>query len=657
MGPRTYFPGLWSRGAVPLPIGGASTEESGNLPDSGWHMTDLASNQRIGTEVRPDAVPSGVAAVIAEHTNEFHSLGDTDNRLVWVSDSVQAVLGYQASDFLLHVAVSIIHPEDYPRTATAFHELVNEPNGRRRVQYRVRHSDGTWRWVETVMTNLLDRAGVNGVVSTTRDVTSRVMAKRRLAQSERRLRSIVSSAGDVVAILDSVRKVDYVTPTVAALLKRSTAAVKHDWTSFVHADDLTALDALFESALRHSGITQGPIDLRMLRSDGEWLTLEALITDYQADPIVRGVVLNARDVTSRRRIEAERSRNQNMFNALVEMAPVGIFLADSSGDWNYANAKISSEFGVEPAALLGKGWMQLFDAADVVRLKSELARWDGRGRYITELFTRHSPDTREVKVTISRPESAGMVGTIEDVTSRRELDEMLIDGAALGSLAGAVGSAAHDIHNLLSSIGFQLGLLDAAEEVDRVSAANEAIDRACDITEDLMAMSRPSRGRVAAIDLGPMITSLADMLGVLVEHQADLVVEHPGDGIFVSADRTGLERVITNLVVNARDAVEPRGRITIAVSEVDLDDESAPTGGSAGPHVAIAVADDGCGIPESVIGRIFEPYFTTKADGNGIGLAASRRNVRTWGGDIRISSVERKGTRVTILLPSGSNLD
>jgi len=598
----------------------------------------------------------GIAAAIEQHTNEFHSLIDLDNRLAWVSDSVRYVLGYAVPDFLSRPAVSIIHPEDHSRAIDAIVNLIAESGGSRKVQYRVRHMDGTWRWVETAMTNLLDRPDVNGIVSTTRDVTSRVMAKRRLSQSERQLRSIVSSAGDVVAILDSDRKVQYVTPTAAALLKRSTAAVRFDWISFVHPDDLAPLDELFRSALRNPGSTKGPIDLRMSRSDGEWLTLETLITDFQADPIVRGVVLNARDVTSRRLIEAERAHNQTMFNALVELAPVGIFLADREGDWNYANAKISSEFGVESADLLGKGWTQLFDAADVVRLRSELARWNGEGRYVTELRTRHSPDAREVRVTISRPESAGMVGTIEDVTNRRELDEMLIDGAALGSLAGVVGGAAHDIHNLLSSIGFQLGLLDSAEESERVAAANEAIDRACDITEDLMAMSRPTRARVASIDVGPMVNGLADMLSVLVEHQADLVVERAGDGLVALADRTGLERVITNLVVNARDALEPRGRITIAATEVGLDDESAPGGGSPGRYVAIVVGDNGCGIPESVIGRIFEPYFTTKADGNGIGLAASRRNVRGWGGDIRVSSVEHKGTEVTVLLPAGSSL-
>ncbi len=619
-------------------------------------MANLDSHHTMNDEFQTDGIPARIAKAVSKHTSEFHTLSDASQRLVWVSDSVVGVIGYQPSDFLIRLPVSIIHPDDYRRAATAIRQLSEEPGGRRRVQYRIRHADGTWRWVETAMTNLTDEPGIGGIVSTSRDVTSRVMAKRRLSQSERRLRSIVSSAGDIVAILDSSRKIDYVTPTVAGVLKRSAAAVMADWESFIHPDDIAALEELFASALRNAGATQGPIDLRMERSDGEWLTLETLITDYRADPIIRGVVLNARDVTNKRRIEAERLRNQTMFNALVEMAPIGIFLADRSGEWTYANAKISSEFNVESSSLLGKGWTQLFDAADVVRFRSELARWDGVGRYVTELTTRSSPDAREVKVTISRPEASGMVGTIEDVTSRRELDEMLIDGAALGSLAGVVGGAAHDIHNLLSSIGFQLGLLDSVDEADRVAAANEAIDRACDITEDLMAMSRPSRGRVSSVEMGPMIAGLADMLGVLVEHQADLVVESRGDEVFALADRTGLERVITNLVVNARDAVEPRGRIVITVNEIECDAVDAPPGIAPGDYVTIAVRDNGCGIPAAVIDRVFEPYFTTKSDGNGIGLAASRRNVRTWGGDITVESSERKGTTMTVWLRSGSNL-
>ncbi len=629
-------------------------------------MSDLVSNQRVATETQAEAwlsnAPAAVLSATVEHAGEFHALLNSELRPVWASDSVHTVLGYTPNIFLARPTITLIHPDEQQSYFAQLHDLVNDLGGRRRVEYRMRHADGSWRWFETLMTNLLDRPDVEGLIATTRDITGRMLAKDRLAISERRLRSIVASAGDMVVVVDTDRKVDYVTPNVATLLKRSTAAVRDHWPSFLHPDDLSVLDSHYQAALHDSGITQGPFDLRALCSDGSWLVVEAMITDYEADPVVRGVVIKARDVTARRRVEEEQSRDQVTFNSLVEMAPVGIFLADARGDWTYANARAAKEFGVDSRALLGKGWSHRIDAADVVRLRSELARWDGKGRYVTELRTRNSPDARELKITISRPESAGIVGTIEDVTRRRDLDEMLIDGAALGSLTEVVGGAAHDIHNLLSSIGFQLGLLDQPETLDqpeaveRVVAATAAVDRACDITEDLMAMSRPTRATIGVIEVGPLVESVAEMLGVLVEHQADLVVDNRGDGLTAIADRSGLERVITNLVVNALDAVEPRGRIAVGVSEVKFDAESAPNNGPAGYYVAIEVADDGCGIPDSAMGRVFEPYFTTKAAGNGIGLSASRRNVRAWGGDIVAESTERIGTTVTVLLPAESTI-
>lgn len=609
-------------------------------------------------QVRIDPVVVSPAAIIAaalDHASEFHQLTDAHGELMWVSPAVRAVLGYSQDEFMSIPDWSLVHPDDVERVRRINAELALDAESRRRVRYRARHADDSWRWVEAVVSNMLSRAGVEGIVTTIRDITSQVVAKRRLSQSERRLRSIVSSAGDVIVILDEMGSIEYITPTVATLLQRSAALMQDDWVRYVHPDDLESMGEVFRKALDDPGVTKGPTDLRMLRGDGEWLMFEALFTDYRTDPIVRGIVLNARDVTERRRAEASERANQTLFNALVEMAPVGIFLADADGEWTYANARISSDFEVEASELLGTGWRQLFDAADVVRLHSELARWDGQGRYVTELRTRRSPNVRELRLTLSRPKSVdgelGAVGTLEDVTSRRGLDEMLLDGAALGSVAGVVGSAAHDLHNLLASIGFQLGLLALpADEGERVSAANEAIDRACDITEDLMAMSRPSRSRVAALDVGDVIEGLSDMLRVVVEHAADLDFSADLDGLVAAADRSGLERVVTNLVVNARDAVEPRGKIAVSVSRAEMGDDR-PENLEAGSYVAIAVTDNGCGIPDMFLNRMFEPYFTTKEDGNGIGLAASRRTIRGWGGDIGVDSTEGSGTTMTVYLP------
>lgn len=610
-------------------------------------MTDLSSKT-----VDVAGGPASTAAInraALEQASEFCTLSDSNGDVLWVSPAVTAVLGYNPDEFLAASAWSLVHHDDIERVRSVSADLVEDVGGRRRVQYRARHADDSWRWIEAVSSNLLDRRGVEGIVTTLRDVTSRVMAKRRLSQSERRLRSIVSSAGDVIAILDERGSVDYITPTVATLLQRSATVMQEDWISYVHPEDLDDMLSLFGTALEDPGITKGPIDMRLLRGDGEWLTVETLFTDYRTDPIVRGIVLNARDVTGRRRIEVSERSSQKIFNALVEMAPVGIFLTDASGEWTYVNARIAADFDTTPGALLGTGWMKLFDAADVVRLRSELARWDGQGRYVTEIRTRTSPDARELRLTLSRPqadeEQLGAVGTLEDVTSRRGLEEMLLDGAALGSVAGVVGSAAHDLHNLLASIGFQLGVLDLPND-----AANEAIDRACDITEDLMAMSRPSRNRVGPVEVGDVIAGLADMLRVLVEHQADLAFIDSSDGRLSAADRSGLERVVTNLVVNARDAVEPRGKIAVEVAVVDVADGDQEAL-SAGLHVAISVVDNGCGVADVFRARMFEPYFTTKEDGNGIGLAASRRTVRAWGGDIGVESVEGKGTSMTVYLP------
>jgi PAS domain S-box-containing protein len=605
---------------------------------------------------RASIVPSAITAATLDHAGEFHVLSDANEQMIWVSESVRSVLGYEPSDYLNVSSWVHVHPDDVDRSQRIFRDLVEEIGGQRRLQFRVQHADGTWRWVENVATNLLDRPGVEGIVTTVRDVTSRVSAKRRLSQSERRLRSIVSSASDIIAILDEHAAIDYITPTVATILQRSSVVLQEDWMSYVHPDDLGAMQDLFAQALEEPGVTQGPMDMRLLRGDGEWAIVEAIFTDYRSDPIVRGIVLNAREVTARREVEAEKEANQTIFNALVEMAPIGIFLADLDNKWSYVNARIAADFGVEPESLHGTGWMQLFDAADVVRVRSELALWDGSSALVTELRTRTSPDARELRMTMSRPSSDGssygMVGTLEDVTNRRAVDDMLVEGAALGSVAGVVGSAAHDLHNLLASIGMQLGLLDPATvEGVRVQAAEEAIDRACNIAEDLMAMSRPSHGRVQALEIGPLVGDLTNMLRVLVDHQANLTFDDRSEGLSAAVDRSGIERIVTNLVVNARDAVEPRGKIRIEVTAVVIDEADIHEGGRAGEHVAINVIDNGCGIPAAFEDRVFEPHFTTKEDGNGIGLAASRRNVRMWAGDLRFTSEEGRGTTFTVLLP------
>jgi signal transduction histidine kinase len=195
---------------------------------------------------------------------------------------------------------------------------------------------------------------------------------------------------------------------------------------------------------------------------------------------------------------------------------------------------------------------------------------------------------------------------------------------AVGQLAGGV---AHDFNNLLQAIqGYtDLVLADLSpqdshrEELEQVKSAAQ---RAANLTRQLLTFSR--RQVIAPVDL-----DLNDVIGNLMQMIRRLIGEHiqleflPGYGLHtIHADRGQIEQVLMNLCVNARDAMPEGGKITIATENIVLDRPfcSAHSEAKIGPHVALSIADTGCGIDPSIITHIFEPFFTTKKPGQGTGL-------------------------------------
>ena len=163
-----------------------------------------------------------------------------------------------------------------------------------------------------------------------------------------------------------------------------------------------------------------------------------------------------------------------------------------------------------------------------------------------------------------------------------------------------------------------------------------------------MAIARPVPSERGPVAVGPLIARLTDMLRVLIEHRASLTCVDNTTGQMVMADRIGLERVVTNLVVNARDAVEPGGEIAVRVDSRER---------NGGASLAITVADNGCGIPESVLDRMFEPYVTTKRNGTGLGLALVKGVIEAHDGAIQCVTSPLGGARFEIRIPLGIERD
>jgi len=225
---------------------------------------------------------------------------------------------------------------------------------------------------------------------------------------------------------------------------------------------------------------------------------------------------------------------------------------------------------------------------------------------------------------------------------------------AVGQLTGGI---AHDFNNMLAVVlgGLELArrnVADPGQTKRHLDNAMEGANRAAALTRRLLAFSREEALKLEPIELGPLVAGMSDLLDRTLGDAITVVTRDEGSGWEIRADRYQLENVLLNLAVNARDAMEGRGQLTIATGGRTLAAEEVGAC-PAGDYVTIAVSDTGCGMAPEVLERVFEPFFTTKPVGKGTGLGLSQifAFVRQADGEIGIASEPGKGTTVTLYLP------
>jgi two-component system cell cycle sensor histidine kinase/response regulator CckA len=258
------------------------------------------------------------------------------------------------------------------------------------------------------------------------------------------------------------------------------------------------------------------------------------------------------------------------------------------------------------------------------------------------------------------------IAVIEDLSERRALEKKMFEVQQLESLGLMAGNIAHDFNNLLTSVIGNAQL--AARHARQLPAAASALDnvllaaaRAADLCQQLLAYSGRGRFEVRAIDVDALIVEMAQVLEVPVGQRARIVLEPARDGAHVEGDATQLRQIVMNLVLNAADAIDGvGGAITIRTETVDLDADaiaaSARPEVPPGRYASVAVVDNGCGMTAATRARMFDPFFSTKATGRGLGLAAILGIVRGHRGTLTVASELGHGTRVIVFLPIASPL-
>jgi PAS domain S-box-containing protein len=251
-------------------------------------------------------------------------------------------------------------------------------------------------------------------------------------------------------------------------------------------------------------------------------------------------------------------------------------------------------------------------------------------------------------------------GTQRDVTEQRRLEEQVRQSQKMEAVGQLAGGIAHDFNNLLTAIlgNTQLLLRDLPpgdvkrEDVDEIRKASE---RAAGLTRQLLAYSRRQMLQPKVLDLNAVVAEMDRMLRRLIGEQITFATDLVPELGRVRADPSQIEQVVVNLVLNARDAMEGGGAVTIETANVELDAAFVQQhlGAVAGPFVMLAVSDTGTGMTPAVRVHLFEPFFTTKpvGKGTGLGLATVYGIVKQSGGYIAVRTEPGRGSSFKVYLP------
>jgi len=244
-----------------------------------------------------------------------------------------------------------------------------------------------------------------------------------------------------------------------------------------------------------------------------------------------------------------------------------------------------------------------------------------------------------------------LAAAMEDL---RQTEAQLIQVEKISGIGTLAAGVAHDFNNMLNVILSSVGILQSKLPADSLlhrycKFIEESTSRAADLTKQLLAFSQKNISTFTSLNVGEVINDTVRLLSRSVNKAIDIIVRTEENIPNIRADRTQIQQVLMNLILNGRDAMNGKGSLTISTSVKELDDlycamhpDTVP-----GRYVCIRVEDTGCGIPRHILPRIFDPFFTTKdvGKGTGLGLAVVYGIVKKHGGSIDVESTPGVGTQ------------
>ena len=611
--------------------------------------------------------------LISEYTSDLIALTTFTLNPVYtyISPSHARIMGYEPADLIGKSSLELVHPDDKKNLMPLLKQYINQKVRRvltgketelyENLQFRVKDKAGRWHDLESTV-NLVD----DELLFISRDITERKQMEDDSRESARFLSNILSSIQDGISILDKDMKILMVNPTMK------------EW----YADAMPLIGKKCHEAYHgrgercetcptiHTIVTGEPAAEVIARTgpDGSiagWLDLYSYPLKDLSTGEFLGIIEYIRDVTAFKKSENDLRESEERFRSLMQAANDALFIVDGKGLIKFWNQKAAGLYGYKSEDIIGQSfsivvpkryqavhrkWMEKFTCPDDTSISGRIVEGIGERKDGSEFYAETST------AILKQGNEKLLVSIVRDITDRKRMENELQKVEKLESLGILAGGIAHDFNNILSAILGNVSLAKLRVQPEEklyayLNNAETACSRARDLTQQLLTFAKGGAPVKKTSSISQLLNETAGF--ALRGSNVRCEFQIAEDLWTAEVDEGQISQVIHNLVINADQAMPEGGALKVRAENILVNgQQNIPL--PEGKYIAVAVSDQGIGIPKEYITKIFDPFFTTKQKGSGLGLASCYSILVNHGGYITAVSEPGAGATFTFYLPASA---
>ncbi|MGC8743614.1 MAG: PAS domain S-box protein [Verrucomicrobiia bacterium] len=512
------------------------------------------------------------------------------------------------------------------------------------------------------------------------DISEIKEVQEKLRKSEERIRQIIEHSTQLFYIQDNENRIVYVSPQVREFFGvEPEECIGKNWIDFLSDNPVNQIGIEVTELAIRTGERQRPYELEFIGKNGRRVWVEVNESPLVVNGKVVAIVGSLSDITERKKVEEKLKERETFIEAVAKNSPDYIIVFDiqkqeaiytnkspmpalgydKSG--NFTCSEFLSLIHPDDIQKIEKHREELKNAPDGCVIKYEYRVKKKSGDYATFL-SRDTVFQRDVagnaRLILSIQQDITEIKKAE--AERQKIENQLRQSQKMEAIGKLAGGIAHDFNNILTVINGCVEMLSLDKSIDTESQSlvqdiAKSARRASDLTKQLLMFSRQQVMEPKPLDINQVIRELTKMLKRLIGEHISVVLDLQEGLPLISADRSMIETALTNLSVNARDAMPNGGAITISTTLKQIETEFISKNPEAykGKFIVVSFADTGMGMGKEIIEKIFEPFFTTKeiGKGTGLGLSVVYSVIKQHGGWVDVESEPGKGAVFKLYFP------